>query len=150
MMLLADVVALERARAAGTTYGKLRLWGSVGFLVATLAIGRVLDPGASAPLPATIAALLFVALLAAWTLPAKPDTLRLPVTREARVLVATPDFALFQSELGADFGSSIHTWLFENATTSAARSGPDRTRQRARRLHCLVGRPTPLRSGGFA
>lgn len=89
------LVALERARAARTTYGKLRLWGSVGFLVATLAIGRLLDPGASAPLPATIAALLFVALLAAWTLPAKPDTLRLPVTREARVLVAAPDFALF-------------------------------------------------------
>jgi PPP family 3-phenylpropionic acid transporter len=95
MTMLADVIALESARAAGTTYGKVRLWGSIGFLVAALAIGRILDPRAPAPLPATIAALLFVALLAAFPLPAKPDTHRLPVAREARALVAAPDFALF-------------------------------------------------------
>jgi hypothetical protein len=41
MVMLADVVALERARSAGTTYGRLRLWGSVGFLMAALAIVKL-------------------------------------------------------------------------------------------------------------
>jgi MFS transporter, PPP family, 3-phenylpropionic acid transporter len=95
MVMLADVVALEHTRAAGTTYGKLRLYGSVGFLVAALLVGRALDPRAAAPLPATIATPRFVALLADWTLSVKYDRPRLPVTREALVLVTAPDFVLF-------------------------------------------------------
>jgi PPP family 3-phenylpropionic acid transporter len=95
MAMLADVVALERARAAGTTYGKLRLWGSLGFLVAALLVGRVLDPRAGGPLPGTIAALLGVAFLASLPLPAKPVVAHLPVAREARALLASRPFALF-------------------------------------------------------
>jgi PPP family 3-phenylpropionic acid transporter len=82
-------------RAAGTTYGRVRLWGSVGFLAAALAVGRAVDPRAPAVLPAVTAALLGAAAVAAWTLPARPDGARLPVTREARALVTAPDFAMF-------------------------------------------------------
>ncbi len=95
MVMLADVVALERAPAAGTTYGELRLWGSVGFLVAAYATGRLLDPGAGAPLPATIAALLLCAFLAALPLPARPEPSRLPAAPEARTLLVAPPFAIF-------------------------------------------------------
>ena len=95
MVMLADVVALERVRAAGTTYGKVRLFGSLGFLLAALVVGRVLDPRAPAALPAVIAALLVLTTAAAWTLPAKPDPRRLPVAREARALLAAPDFRAF-------------------------------------------------------
>lgn len=95
MVMLADVVAMERAPSAGTTYGALRLWGSVGFLVAAALTGRVLDVHAAAPLPLLIAALLGVTFLAAWPLPAKPDPRRLPVVREARALLAAPDFRAF-------------------------------------------------------
>jgi PPP family 3-phenylpropionic acid transporter len=95
MTMLADVVAMERARAAGTTYGEIRLWGSLGFLVAALVMGRLLDPREGAPLPAVIAALLLVALIAAFPLPAKPAATGLPVAREARALLAAPSFAVF-------------------------------------------------------
>lgn len=95
MVMLADVVALERVRAAGTSYGMVRLWGSVGFLAAVLVAGRQIDPRAPATLPAVASALLAVALVAAWTLPASPDAPRLPVVREARALATAPDFAVF-------------------------------------------------------
>jgi MFS transporter, PPP family, 3-phenylpropionic acid transporter len=116
MIMLADVVALERAHAARTTYGALRLWGSVGFLAGVLAVAHSLDPRASVPLPATIAALLLIAFLSAWTLPAKPSSPRLPVAREARALLAAPSFALFlvvstlaqMTHAGYDLCFSLH------------------------------------------
>jgi PPP family 3-phenylpropionic acid transporter len=95
LAMLADVVALERARAAGTTYGELRLWGSLGFMIAVFLVGRVLDPRAPALLPATIAGLLGVAFVAALPLPAKPATPKLPVAREARALLGSTPFAIF-------------------------------------------------------
>ncbi|MFT3766457.1 MAG: MFS transporter [Minicystis sp.] len=95
MVMLADVVTMERAPAAGTTYGKVRLWGSVGFLAAALATGRAVDPAAPSALPLTIAGALLITAVAAWTLPAKPGARRLPVLPEARGLLAAPDFAVF-------------------------------------------------------
>jgi PPP family 3-phenylpropionic acid transporter len=95
MVLLADVVAMERASEAGTSYGKLRLWGSVGFLVASVATGRAVDPRAPAALPAAVAVALLVALVAAWRLPAKPPGARTPVVAEARALLRAPDFTRF-------------------------------------------------------
>jgi PPP family 3-phenylpropionic acid transporter len=133
MTMLADVVAMERARAAGTTYGKLRLWGSVGFLVAALALGRAIDPRAGTPLPAAIAALLLVALIAAFPLPAKPATAGLPVVREARALLASPAFAVFLAvsllaqvaHAGYDLCFSLHLRDLgaSDATTGAAWAG---------------------------
>ncbi len=78
MVVLADVIALERARAAGTDYGKLRLWGSVGFLAAVLVVGWAVDPRAGAALPATVAGLLLVAFFAASRLPGSPAVRRPP------------------------------------------------------------------------
>lgn len=95
IVMLADVVALERAAAGGTSYGKVRLWGSVGFLAAALATGRAVDPASPAALPCTIAGGLLLAVLAAWSLPAKPAAPRLPIVREGRALLRAPDFALF-------------------------------------------------------
>lgn len=95
MVMLADVVALERTRASGTTYGKVRLWGSIGFLVAAIVVGRAVDARGPAALPAVIAALLAITAAAAWTLPARPAAPRLPVLPEARALLAAPDFATF-------------------------------------------------------
>ena len=95
IMMLADVVAMERVKAAGTTYGEVRLWGSVGFLLAAFATGRLLDPGAAVPLPATIAALLFVAFLSSIPLPARPAASHLPVGTEVRRMLRAPSFAIF-------------------------------------------------------
>jgi PPP family 3-phenylpropionic acid transporter len=45
---LADSVAVPEARRLGTEYARLRLWGSVGFVVTTYAFGAWLDRGGRA------------------------------------------------------------------------------------------------------
>lgn len=69
MVLMADVLALEGAQAGGPPYGRVRLFGSLGFLLAVVAAGRLLDPRALAPLPIAIAATLLGALAVAFVLP---------------------------------------------------------------------------------
>jgi PPP family 3-phenylpropionic acid transporter len=65
---LADTVALETEVA----YGPVRLWGSLGFLVAAVGGGRYLDPTSSGLLVA-IALSLAVAALSAILLPSRGD-----------------------------------------------------------------------------
>jgi PPP family 3-phenylpropionic acid transporter len=103
MISLADVITMELA-GAGAGYARTRLWGSLGFLVAAVTAGRFLDPTAPAALPLTIAAGLFVALLAAWTLPAKSAAPPLPALGKASALLARTDLRLF---FGAAFLAQI-------------------------------------------
>lgn len=63
---LADTIALE----SGAPYGPLRLWGSLGFLLAAVAAGRWLDP-TSPGLLFAIATALACAGIVAWWLPAR-------------------------------------------------------------------------------
>ena len=69
MLLLADVVAMEAEHDTGASYGRTRLWGSVGFLVASVGGGRYVDPDSPAALPAAVAASLLLALLTALAVP---------------------------------------------------------------------------------
>jgi PPP family 3-phenylpropionic acid transporter len=95
LVMLADVVALERASAAGTTYGELRLWGSLGFLLAAFTVGHLIDPRRGAPLPAVVAGLLLLAFVAATRLPSRAAPLGLPVAGGAADLARAPAFAVF-------------------------------------------------------
>jgi MFS transporter, PPP family, 3-phenylpropionic acid transporter len=95
MVMMADVVALEQAPAAGTTYPRIRLWGSLGFLVAALAVGRWVDPRDPVPVPLITAAALLVAFLAAWKLPARAAPPTIPVASHARGLIGDSSFRLF-------------------------------------------------------
>ncbi len=103
MISLADVITLELA-GAGSGYARTRLWGSLGFLVAALAVGRYVDPTAPAGLPLAIAAPLLAALLAAWTLPAKRLAPGLPAPGMVSSLLARADLRLF---FGASFLGQI-------------------------------------------
>jgi PPP family 3-phenylpropionic acid transporter len=97
MVQLADVVALELERDRAVSYGRLRLFGSLGFLVAAAAAGRWLDPRAPAGLPAVVALLLLGALGSAWLLPAgRGGAPRVPaLSGELRRLLAAADVRLF-------------------------------------------------------
>jgi MFS transporter, PPP family, 3-phenylpropionic acid transporter len=74
--------------------------------------------------------LLAVALVAAWTLPAKPATPRLPVAREALALLASPDFATFlcvtvlanaaNASYDLCFSLHLHALHVEDASTGSA------------------------------
>jgi PPP family 3-phenylpropionic acid transporter len=91
MFLLADVVALEQA----SDYGRLRLWGSLGFLCLALAAGNWLDGAALVGIPATITVCLLLALLCAALLPAGPPIPARPAWSQARSLLGSADFVLF-------------------------------------------------------
>jgi len=69
---IADVIAVEATKPTGTTapppsYGGIRLWGSIGFLVAALAVGRALDVRGVAALPIVIAAASLVTFALSFT-----------------------------------------------------------------------------------
>jgi len=90
MLVLADVVALEEA----SSYGRQRLWGSLGFMVTVFVAGTLLDLRALAPFPTAVTALLLTALLASLGLPRKSDHPPRPVLHDARRLAASGDFGL--------------------------------------------------------
>jgi MFS transporter, PPP family, 3-phenylpropionic acid transporter len=98
MGFVADIVAIELAAAAGTTYGRIRLWGSLGFIVTVPVATRYLDPLAAAGFPIVVTAIVLGALLASLRLPRHAE---LPGPRDrgdrrgARELVGDADFALF-------------------------------------------------------
>lgn len=62
---LADVLALE----ISTNYGRVRLWGSLGFMVSALVGGALMNPTHAFALPVTLAAYLWVLVIVSWFLP---------------------------------------------------------------------------------
>jgi PPP family 3-phenylpropionic acid transporter len=95
MGFIADVVAIELAPAAGTSYGRLRLWGSVGFILAVLPAARYVDPREAVVFPAVTTAVVLGALLASLRLPARAELPDHGPPRGARRLVVEEDFRLF-------------------------------------------------------
>lgn len=67
-----EVVALAHLRATGGDYSRVRLWGSVGFVVAVLSLGPLLDAIGILPLPWLVAGLFAVMALSAWAVPEGP------------------------------------------------------------------------------
>ncbi len=76
---LSDAAAVDHVRRHGGSYGRLRLWGSLGFLVAVTVGGLCFDRyGLRAMLFATVAGL-SVTAVAAWFIPAPPTSPRAPI-----------------------------------------------------------------------
>jgi len=84
MLLMADVVAIEHAPRAGTSYGRLRLWGSLGFLAAALLGGYAVDLRRAIPFPSACTLAVAAALAASLALPREG---RLPARTDRRGLV---------------------------------------------------------------
>jgi PPP family 3-phenylpropionic acid transporter len=95
MGFMADVVAIELAPAAHTTYGRLRLWGSLGFIAAVLPGARYVDPSDAVVFPAAMAAAVFAALLASLRLPRRAAVPTAGLRGGAQQLLGEGDFRLF-------------------------------------------------------
>ncbi len=93
MMLLADVAALE----AKTSYGGLRLWGSLGFLAAAVAAGQLMSVTRPAPLLLALAGSLLVAWLVSLGLPARAPQHVPPRAGSLRRLLAEPRLVVLLS-----------------------------------------------------
>jgi PPP family 3-phenylpropionic acid transporter len=102
MILVADVTALEGAHLAGTSYGKLRLWGSLGFLGAVVLAARFVDPNERMALPLATSVALLAALLASLGIPDRAKLPRLGNRHGAVKVLASPNFKLllFSAFLG--------------------------------------------------
>src|SRR5688572_10374034 len=97
---LADALAVARVRA-GATYGRLRLWGSVGFVVAAVAFGGVLwarhgahDTGADWLVPVAMWLALVAAFIAALPLRGTGEGSARPRAADVRALVVEPRLLL--------------------------------------------------------
>ncbi len=95
MILVADLTAIEGARSVGTSYGRLRLWGSLGFLGAVLMAARFVDTREVMPFPLVISAGLFAALLASLGIPARAELRRRGDRHFALELLGSTDFKVF-------------------------------------------------------
>ena len=64
-----EVVALNHLAISGADYSRVRLWGSVGFVVAVLGLGPILDATGMLPLPWLVAGFWVGMVWLAWRVP---------------------------------------------------------------------------------
>lgn len=81
---LADALAMEIA----PDYGRIRLWGSLGFMSSALLGGQLINPKHAFALPTCIAVTLWALVLVSWTLPKTSHLPPRPALRDARQLLA--------------------------------------------------------------
>lgn len=85
---LADVMAMETS----SDYGRMRLWGSLGFMVSSLLGGRFLDPEHPTLLPLVVSALLWALAAASLLLPQNAHLPPRPAAKDAHALLQQPSF----------------------------------------------------------
>jgi MFS transporter, PPP family, 3-phenylpropionic acid transporter len=106
MILLADRITLEH----GGDYGRRRVWGSVGFMLAAVAFGRWCPPEATRWLPAAMACTLAVAFVISLSLPRATLAARPPAGSafsSARGLLEQPSFRAFL--VGSALSAASHS-----------------------------------------
>lgn len=91
VIMLADRIALEH----GGNYGRRRVWGSIGFLLAASALGRLFAEAAWRWIPAVLAALMAVAAAASSRLPRTTSAPLAPDFRDAGRLLRKRRFVAF-------------------------------------------------------
>jgi len=101
--MLADVIAIEQ----GGSYGRIRLWGSLGFMVSAVLAGLWLATPGSDLVPVSTAALLGITVLTAFVLPAHSALPPRPVWHEAKQLIQRRSFQYFL--VSAFFGQASHS-----------------------------------------
>lgn len=64
-----EAIALEASGGASARYARMRMWGSVGFIVAVLGMAPVLDSLGTGSLPWWLAGMMLALLAATWLIP---------------------------------------------------------------------------------
>ncbi|MBB4314085.1 MFS transporter [Roseospira marina] len=129
LMPLAESVAMGVVRATGADYGRMRLWGSITFMVAAVAAGALLDVlPVTVVVPTAILSALSLTVLSAAALP--PDEMRVGAPRGARRPVFGGDgvlrllrdrrFLLFLGCVGLSQGSHAPYYGFSTLHWRAA------------------------------
>lgn len=113
MGFIADVVALEQAPAAGTSYGRLRLWGSLGFMAAVPVAARLVDPHDAPTFPWVMSAFLMTALTASLFLPRRAQLPPAPEPSRVSALLAQSGYRRFLIAVYlGEYGHSAYDMCF--------------------------------------
>lgn len=68
-MPVVEALTLHEVRDAPGGYGRIRVWGSVGFIAAVLGVGALLDAAAPRAVLHVVAGMLFCTVAASWLIP---------------------------------------------------------------------------------
>jgi PPP family 3-phenylpropionic acid transporter len=68
-MPVVEALTLNEVREAPGRYGRIRVWGSVGFIAAVLGLGALLDLANPRAVLHVVSGLLFITIIAAWLVP---------------------------------------------------------------------------------
>ena len=109
-MAMADVIAIEAIKGKGPpgrapSYGGLRLWGSIGFLLAALGVGRALDVRALAPLPLFLLAATGATFAVSFALDAPAPPRAPDIGAPLRTLLRDRAFSVFLAASFLGFGA---------------------------------------------
>ncbi len=91
LVMVADVSAMETP----SNYGRLRLWGSLGFMIMALVAGQLLEVNSATGLPLFVGLSLFAALAIALFMPARAARPAGPVLEGVKELLGAQRFRLF-------------------------------------------------------
>lgn len=91
LIMVADVSAMETP----SNYGRLRLWGSLGFMAMALVAGQLLEVKSATGLPAFVGLSLAAAFAIAWFMPARAARPAGPVYEGIKELLGARPFRLF-------------------------------------------------------
>jgi MFS transporter, PPP family, 3-phenylpropionic acid transporter len=92
---VAEAHMLTEMRGDLTHYGKLRLWGSVGFIIAVLAVGSLLDWQGVQVMPWAALSMLLLAFFASCGMQNTPEVLASQHTPSARSMLKRPEVMAF-------------------------------------------------------
>jgi MFS transporter, PPP family, 3-phenylpropionic acid transporter len=97
---LGEAVALDDAQRRGLDYGRIRLWGSIAFILAAIGIGEWLERAGPSIILWSIAATVACLLVACILLPAGRPPARAAGAADFRRLVRRPEFLTFVAAAG--------------------------------------------------
>lgn len=95
MMPLGESITLRQARAGRIDYGRVRLWGSITFMVITVIAGWLIGLYGAGVIHALVVAAAIATFLATLTLPADAGRMAAPRKGAALALARHPAFLLF-------------------------------------------------------
>jgi MFS transporter, PPP family, 3-phenylpropionic acid transporter len=99
MMPVIDSVTLRTLGKNRASYGRQRLWGSVGYIITSLSFGFFLDKTELRYLFYGFSVMMFITMLVALRLPAAKIEPQTPVRSDFKVLLLKPEWILFTISL---------------------------------------------------
>src|SRR5574341_14159 len=92
---IVDSSALEAAQANQSSYGSLRVWGTIGWSISTWLIGSLIERGSIHVLFYGYIAFMALTFCLSLFMPARPRVRRDPLRRGLKMLLGRADFLLF-------------------------------------------------------